>query len=82
MRWEKTGCRTDETGTVVVYEPPCASPLTIEQRKDAKTGFVAYAVVRRGETLARRQTMAEAKRVAERYLYDTPAAELLKGAGA
>jgi len=75
MRWDKTGGRTDELGTVIVYTPPCPSPLTIEQRKDAKTGFVAYAVVRRGVALARRQTMAEAKRLAERYLYERQEAE-------
>ena len=82
MRWEKTGCRTDETGTVIVYEPPCASPLTIEQRRDARTGFTTYAVCRRSEALARRQTMAEAKRLAERYLYEEPAAAIMEGAGA
>ena len=72
MRWERTGCRTEELGTVIVYEPPCASPLRIEQRKDARTGFVTYCVLRESAEIAEKQTMADAKRVAERYLYDVP----------
>lgn len=81
MRWERTGCRTDETGMVIVYEPPCASPLRIEQRKDARTGFVAYCVLRRSAEIAEKQTMADAKRVAERYLYEEPEKEDIPVAG-
>ena len=70
MRWERTGCRVDEAGTVIVYAPPCASPLTIEQRRDARTNVTIYAVVRDRTAIAARQTMGEAKRIAERYLYE------------
>ena len=70
MKWKRTGCRTDESGTVIVYSPPCASPLTIEQRRHAGTGFIEFAVVRGPRDLAARQTMQEAKRIAERYIYN------------
>lgn len=82
MRWERTGCRVDAAGTVIVYSPPSASPLTIEQRKDTRTNVTVFAVVRDGTAIAARQTLAEAKRIAERYIYDEPAREALKGAGA
>lgn len=78
MRWERTGCRVDEAGTTIVYSHPYTSPLTIEQRKDTRTNVTVFAVVRDGTAIAARQTMQEAKRIAERYLYET--AE--KGAGA
>ena len=78
MRWERTGCRVDEAGTVIVYAPHCASPLTIEQRRDARTNVTVFAVVRDGTAIAARQTMQEAKRIAERYIYEQDE----KGAGA
>ena len=77
MRWERTGCRVDEAGTVIVYSPPYASPLTIEQRKDTRTNVTVFAVVRDGTAIAARQTLADAKRIAERYIYEQDE----KGAG-
>ena len=64
---------------VIVYSPPCASPLTIEQRKDTRTCVTIYAVVWDGTAIAARQTMQEAKRIAERYLYEEPDAAVMKG---
>ena len=77
MRWERTGCRVDEAGTVIVYSSPYASPLTIEQRKDTRTNVTVFAVVRDGTAIAARQTLADAKRIAERYIYEQDE----KGAG-
>lgn len=77
-RWSIVGRRYDDVMEVVEYEPPYRSPLTIEKQTNRLTGFVAFVVLRDGEKLAARQTMGECKRLAERYMYEEPAAKLLE----
>lgn len=72
MKWNIIGRRYEDKMEGVLYEPPCPSPLTIEKQTNRETGFVAFVVFRGGVEIDAKQTMGEAKRVAERYIYDVP----------
>lgn len=82
MKWERTGCRVDEAGTTITYEPPTTlswtSPVRIESRKrhiphangSGTWDHTTYVVLRGDETLAKKERLQDAKRVAERYVMD------------
>ena len=77
MRWERTGCSTTDEGTTITYELP-RCPLRIESRKrhiphadrSGTWDYTTFFVMRGNEEIAERQTLADAKRIAERYVMD------------
>lgn len=77
MTWKKTGKRIGPDGTTISYELP-GCPMRIESRKrhiphanrSGTWEHTSYFVLRGEEVIAEKQTLADAKILAERYMMD------------
>lgn len=75
MMWEKTGKRIGQEGTTITYEL-ARCPMRIESRKrhiphangSGTWDHTSFFVLRGDEVIAEKQTLEEAKKLAERYV--------------